>query len=394
MTTPRVVLKSGRAKPLWHGHPWVYSEAIARTEGNPDAGAVVDVVDQAARLIGRGFFNPRSQIRVRMMTRRDEAVDDALIGRRIASARALRRRLGLPNEETTAYRLVNSEGDGLPGLVVDIYGDAASVQFTALGLKQREEAVYAALERELGSKTIFETSPGGFAQLEGFDAQPRVVRGEPREQVTCRENGIELEVEPLAGQKTGYFLDQRENRHRVGQLARGARVLDCYTYAGGFALAALRGGAESARAVDISPRALERARVHADRNGLRGLETIEADVFRHLETETPRSYDLVIVDPPKFARARKDLDAAIKGYRRLNALAMQVCKDGALLATCSCSQLVGDTDFERMLSAAALDAGRRVQLLELAAMGPDHPLVPGFPEGRYLKFVLCRIDGG
>jgi 23S rRNA (cytosine1962-C5)-methyltransferase len=388
------MLKAGRAKPVWHGHPWIYSEAIARTEGEPGPGAVVDVVDQSARLIGRGFFNPRSQIRVRMMTRRDEPVDDGLLAKRIASARGLRRRLGLPNEETTAYRLVNSEGDGLTGLVVDVYGDAACVQFTALGLKQREEAIYAAIERELAPKTIFETSPGGFAQLEGFDAQPRVVRGEPRERVVCRENGIELEIEPLAGQKTGYFLDQRENRRRIGQLARGARVLDCYTYAGGFALAALRGGAESARAVDISPRALERAQAHAERNGLRGLETIEADVFRHLETETPRSYDLVIVDPPKFARARKDLDAAIKGYRRLNALAMQACKDGALLATCSCSQLVSETDFERMLSAAAIDARRNLQLLESAAMGADHPLLPGFPEGRYLKFVLCRVDGG
>jgi len=272
-----------------------------------------------------------------------------------------------------------------------VYGDAVVAQFTALGLKRREQVVYAALEKELAPRTLFEASPGGFAALEGFESQPRVVHGEPRERAACRENGIALEIEPLTGQKTGSFLDQRENRWRVGQLAQGARVLDCYTYVGGFALAALAGGAKSARAVDISPRALERAQAHAAENRLSGLETVEADVFRFLETETPRSYDLVVVAPPKFARARKDVEAALKGYRRLNTLAMQACAADALYASSSCSQLVGLEEFERMLAASALDAGRRIQVLETAAMGPDHPLPAAFPEGRYLKFVLCRV---
>jgi 23S rRNA (cytosine1962-C5)-methyltransferase len=388
----RVVLKSGRAKPLWHGHPWVYSEAIAQVRGEHAPGDVVEVADHAGRLIGRGFINPRSQIRVRMLTRRDQPVEGDWVGRRVAAARALRARIGLPNAETTAYRLINSEGDGLPGLVVDAYGDALSVQFTALGMKQREQAVYDALARELKPRTIFETSPGGFAQLEGFEAQLRVVAGEPRETVLCRENGVELEVETLGGQKTGYFLDQRENRRRIEGLARGARVLDCFTYAGGFALAALRGGAEQVRAVDISPRALERARGHAERNRLSGLETVEADVFRYLEGETPRAFDLVVVDPPKFARARKDLEAALKGYRRLNALAMNTVREGGLLATSSCSQLVGATEFERVLGAAAVDAGRQLTVLWQGSMGPDHPLPAAFPEGRYLKFLLCRLS--
>ncbi|HJZ86342.1 MAG TPA: class I SAM-dependent rRNA methyltransferase [Polyangia bacterium] len=387
----RVVLKSGRAKPLWHGHPWAYSEAIARMEGSAEPGDVVDVVDSADRFIGRGYWNPRSQIRVRMVTRRDEPVDDALIARRLAAAHALRTRLGLPRADTTAYRLVNSEGDGLPGLVVDVYGDAAVVQFTALGLKRREEVVYGALDQLLAPRTLFEASAGGFASVEGFEAQPRLLRGQPRPHVPCLENGIALEIQPLSGQKTGAYLDQRENRRRVGALARGARVLDCYTYVGGFALAALAGGAESARAVDVSPHALERAQAHAALNRLRGLETVESDVFRFLEAAAPRSYDLVVLDPPKFARARKDVEAALKGYRRLNALALQVCAPDALLATSSCSQLVGLEEFERMLAAAALDAGRRIQVLETAAMGPDHPLPAAFAEGRYLKFALCRV---
>jgi 23S rRNA (cytosine1962-C5)-methyltransferase len=207
----------------------------------------------------------------------------------------------------------------------------------------------------------------------------------------CRENGVELEVDPLHGQKTGMFLDQRENRRRLAQLAKDARVLDVYTYAGGFALNALKGGAKIATCVDASGRALERVRAHAELNGFRNVETVEADAFRFLETVKPRSYDLVVLDPPKFARARKDLDAALKGYQRLNTLGMTACADGALLATCSCSQLVDEESFERMVAGAAKDAGRRVQLLSTASQGPDHPVPPAFPEGRYLKFLLCRV---
>lgn len=389
----KVFLKRGRANPVWHGHPWIYSGAIAREDGAVEPGDVVEVRDHEGRLLGRGFANPRSQIRVRMMTFRDELVDDGLIARRVQEAVGLRKRLGLPSEETTAYRLVSSEGDGLPGLVVDVYGDVVAVQFTALGLKLREEAVYDALEAAMAPRAIVEVSAGGFAQVEGFGSATRPVRGAADvAAVSCRENSILLEVEPLKGQKTGMFVDQRENRRRLMALSRGARVLDVYTYAGGFSLAALKGGAERAVAVDSSGRALERVRRHAELNGFGGrLETVEQDAFRFLETVRPKSWDLVVVDPPKFARARKDLDAALKGYQRLNTLAMAACADGALLATSSCSQLVDLEAFERVLAGAARDAGRRVQVLETASQGPDHPVPPAFPEGRYLKFVLCRV---
>ncbi len=388
----KLYVKKGRANPLWHGHPWLYSGAIEREEGSYQPGDAVDVVDHQGRLIGRGFANPRSQIRVRLVTLRDEAVDAALIARRIEEAKGLRLRLGLPSSETDAYRLVNSEGDALPGLVVDVYGDVCAVQFTALGMKLMEMAVYDALQAALSPRAIVEVAAGGFAQLEGFGSATRVVRGEPElGAVRCRENGIILEVEPLGGQKTGMFIDQRENRRRVMGLARGARMLDLYTYAGGFALAALKGGAVSATCVDSSARALQRAKQHAELNALGPLETHEADAFRYLETAAPRSFDLVIVDPPKFARARKDLDAALKGYQRLNALAINACESGALMATCSCSQLVDAEMFERVIAGAAKDSGRRVQLLDTASQGPDHPVPPAFPEGRYLKFVLCRV---
>jgi 23S rRNA (cytosine1962-C5)-methyltransferase len=388
----RIVLRRGHAKPLWFGHPWVYSEAIATVEGEAEPGAIVEVHDSERRLIGRGLFNPRSQIRVRLLSRRDEPVDGTFIRRRIESAVALRRRLGFPGAETDAYRVVNSEGDSLSGLTVDAYGDALSVQYGALGMWQRSGEILDALEAVLSPRTIFEVSAGGFAKVEGFAVAPRVVRGEERETVTCREHGIVQEVEPLTGQKTGLFLDQRDSRRRFGELARDASVLDCYTYAGGFALAALKGGARSVTAVDVSPRALERARRNAELGSLGPLEIVEDDVFRFLEAARPRAYGLVVVDPPKFARARKDREAALKGYRRLNTLAMGAVAEGGLLLSCSCSQLVSDSDFERVLAGASQDSGRRVQVLETRSMGADHPLPPAFPEGRYLKCLLVLVE--
>ncbi len=386
-----VFIKKGRAKPLWFGHPWLYSEAILRVDGALEPGDEVRVLDDLGRVIGRGFANPRSQLRVRMASRHDVPLDDAWIAARLGEARALRERQGLPSAETDAYRLVNSEGDSLPGLIVDVYGDAACVQFTAFAMKRREDAIYDALANLLAPRTIYEVAAGGFAQLEGFSSSARVVRGEPRALVACRENGIRLEVEPLGGQKTGYFLDQRENRALVGKLARGARVLDLYTYAGGFALAAARGGATRVTAVDVSARALERARAHFELNQLGALDAVESDVFRYLEQAPAGGWDLVVCDPPKFARARKDLDAALRGYRRLNALAMQALAPGGILCTASCSQLVDAVEFERMLAGAAHDAHRRVQLVHSGSQGPDHVVPIAFPEGRYLKFLVCRV---
>ena len=395
MANPKVFLKRGRANPVWRGHPWVYSGAIEREQGAHEAGDIVDVCDTDGRYIGRGFSNNRSQIRVRLLTRKDELIDAAFLRRRVEEARGLRTRLGLPSTLTDAYRLINSEGDALPGLVVDMYRDVAAVQFTALGMKRIEEWVYDALVAVLKPRLVVEVSAGRFAETEGFGSATRVVRGPevaPSDLlVACRENGIELEVEPLHGQKTGLFLDQRENRRRVGELSKGARVLDVYTYAGGFALNALRGGAAHATCVDSSARAIARATRHAEINRLGPLEAVEADAFRFLEQAKPRSYDIVVIDPPKFARAKKDLEPAIKGYERLNALAMNACAADALLATCSCSQLVDGETFERIISAAAQQSGRRVQLLDLASQGPDHPVPPAFSEGRYLKFALCRV---
>ena len=387
-----VTLRRGRAKPLWFGHPWIYSEAIARTEGEAGPGVEVAVHDHEGRFVGRGLLSPQSQIRVRLFTRRDEPLDEAFFARRIAGAVALRRRLGLPDAATDAYRLINSEGDGLPGLIVDAYADALVVQFGTIGMWSRQGPLLDALEAALRPRTIFSAAGSSFAAIEGFAAAPKVLRGEERDSVTCREHGIVQAVAQLQAQKTGLFLDQRENRARVAGLCRDARVLDCYTYHGGFALAALQGGAAQVTAVDISPRALEQAQANARLNGFAELQTVESDAFRYLEAASPRAVDVCVVDPPKFARARKDLEAALKGYRRLNALALGVIADGGLLVTCSCSQQVDAEAFERVLAGAAQDARRRLQILEVRGPGADHPLPPGFPEGRYLKCVLARVS--
>jgi 23S rRNA (cytosine1962-C5)-methyltransferase len=357
-------------------------------EGDAAPGDIVSLCDHDGRVIGRGIFNPRSQIPVRLLSRRDEPIDAAFFRASIAAARALRVRLGLPSSATTAYRLINSEGDNLPGLVVDIYDDAAVVQITTLGMAMRRAMLFDALEAELAPRTIFEAAAQSYAELEGFSATSRVARGVSRTQVSCREDGITLEVEPLSGQKTGMFIDQRDNRVRVGALARGARVLDCYAYAGGFGLQAARGGAASVTAVDSSSRAITRIGAHAAANGL-AIEAIEADVFRFLETATPGGYDLIVVDPPKFARARKDLEAARKGYERLNALALAALAPGGFLVTCSCSQNVDAVEFERILAAGAKQAGRPVRIFETRGAAADHPLPAGFTEGQYLKVIFA-----
>ncbi len=411
MPVAKVVLKRGRANPLWHGHPWVFSGAIHKLPAGLTPGDVVSVYDAEERLIGHGFANPRSQIAVRMLTLGElhsgaqpgvaehtlppAELVTSLINRRIHEASLLRRSIGLPRSDTSAYRLCNSEGDGLPGLSIDLFGDVAAVQFSALGMKLCEDAVYAALRSLPKPPTcILESAAGSFAQIEGFTSQNRVVFGDESllaGGTLCLENGLRLRIDVRDGQKTGAFLDQRDNRQLLGRYCAGAKVLDVYSYAGGFALQALRQGAVEATCVDISPRALKLCQENAQLNSLGPLQTVESDAFRFLEGATPLSYDVVVVDPPKFARAQKDLPAALKGYQRLNALAMGAVRRGGLLATSSCSQLVDEQAFLRMLSSAATDAGRRVTVLYRGSQGLDHPVPPSFEEGRYLKFVLLGV---
>ncbi len=389
--TGRISLRKGRARPVWFGHPWVYANAVERVEGTPEPGDVVSLLDSDGRFMGQGLWNVRSQIPVRVISREDERIDAGFFKRRIAEAKARRAAIGLPNANTNVYRLVNSEGDQLPGLVVDVYGSAVAVQITTLGLWLRRELIFEALMSELSPSTIFQVGAGSYGELEGFVGNAAVVRGPSPLSVGCEEDGIKLDVEPLAGQKTGMFIDQRPARQRIGQWAKGRRVLDCYAYAGGFSLQAARGGAAEITAVDSSPRAITRIEAHAAANGAT-IRAVEADAFRFLQTATAGAYDLVIVDPPKFARARKDLEAARKGYERLNTLALRACAPGAIFVSCSCSQNVSGDDLERVVAAAAKATGRRLTVLDRLGPGADHPLPPGFTEGQYLKVLFSYVD--
>lgn len=391
--TATVVVKKGRAKPLWFGHPWLYSEAIAKVDGAVAAGDEVRVVDDAGRFVGRGFISPGSQIRVRMAGAKDRPLDDTWLAARLEDAADVRARLGLPSKDTDAYRLVNGEGDFLPGLVVDVYGAVAVVQPSTGAMARRVDAIAAALAKR-GFPNVVEVASTSFAKVEGFEPRSRVVRGDVPAVVACRELGIALEVETLGGQKTGAFLDQRENRALVGRLAKDARVLDLYSYAGGFGLAALAGGAKSVTFVDASARALDRVRRHLALNEKmvagRPTELVEDDAVRYLERAPAAGFELIVCDPPKFARARKDVEGAIKAHRRLTTLALAACAEGGVLIAASCSQLVGEEELERVIAAAAHDARRTVRVLERRGAGPDHPVVPGFSEGRYLSVLVCR----
>lgn len=386
----RVILKRGRAKPLFFGHPWVYEQAIQRVEGEARDGDVVEVYDHQQTFIGRGSLNRGSAIAVRILSRElMEAIDARWVANRLRAAMALRKRIGLPSAETDCFRLINSEGDQMPGLVVDVYGKAVAVQFTTLGMKRMSGWIFDALRALIAPQTIVAVQPGAFARREKIEGKPELVQGQSGD-VHVHEHGLIYGVDLLGGQKTGLYLDQRENHALVGRLARGARAVDLYAYHGGFALNALRGGAAHVTAVDGSARAVEQIRDNARQNRLE-IEAVEADAFRYLDAQAQGSVDLMVVDPPKFARSRKELPAAIKGYRKLHRRAMVALAAGGLLCSAICSQLVSLEELVRIIAQAAMEEGRPARVIHTGGPGADHPWPPAFPEGDYLKFVICEL---
>ncbi len=389
----RLTLKRGRAKPLWHGHPWVYAQAVGRWEGDVAAGSVVDIHDDRGAFVGRGLANPKSAIAARVLTRdAEQPIDAGWLCQRVEAAIALRRRIGLPSEETSCYRLINSEGDGLAGLIVDVYGDLIAVQRTCAGYDDLLDPLCDQLQGLLAPRGIAEVEPGSFAEVEGLAAGPRMLRGESATG-EVRELGLSYQVDLFGGQKTGLYLDQRENHGLVRQLAAGARVLDVYSYVGGFALNAAKGAAASVKAIDASARAVKAIEAHAEANGVAELVAAkEADAFRALADVEPGSVDLLILDPPKFARSRREIDAALKGYKKLHRRAVRALSPGGLLVTAVCSQLVRLEELTRLLAHTAVEQQREARLLEVRGPGLDHPRPPAFAEGDYLKVLVCQID--
>ncbi len=392
---PRIFLKPGREKSVRQRHPWVFSGAVASVEGSPSPGEVVDVVDASGRFLARGCYSPRSQIRVRLCTWDvDEAVDREFLRRRLE--RALAGRLALEDDPTTtAYRLVYAESDGLPGVIVDRYGPYLVLQLLSWGAEVWREDLVALLAGRYTPRGIYERSEVAVRRLEGLPSRGGLLWGEePPERVEVWEGGRPFLVDVRHGQKTGAYLDQRENRRRVAPLCAGKEVLDVFTYSGWFAVHAASCGAVSVVGVDSSAEALNLARENARRNGVEERTLWEAgDAFAVLrEWRTAgRSFDVVILDPPKFAARTSQVTAATRGYKDINMLGVHLLRPGGLLVTFSCSGMVSADLFQKVVFGAALDAGREVQILLRLFQGEDHPVLLTFPEGAYLKGFLCRV---
>ncbi len=391
----RVRLKRGHVQPVWAGHPWVYAQAIAEVEGAPAPGDSVSVIDPKGRFLGRGFWSPKSAIPVRLLTR-DPDIELALplLRARLEEAVSHRGTLDLPSAETTGYRLVHAEGDRLPGLIVDLYGDVAVVQFLTTGMKRREDLIFGELSRVTGARSILEVPAGSPAREEGLAESPQVVRGPSITHLEFRERGFEFRVDPSSGQKTGFFFDQRPTRGVVERLAKGRRVLDVCSYVGAFSLAAARGSAEEVLGIDRSAAAVAAAAQHANSANLASrIHFLREDARRALPAlaRDQRQFDLVVVDPPKLVSTTRHLAAGRRAYRKMNQQAIQLLAPGGWLVTCSCSAAMKPDDFTRTVAMAGADAGREVLVTLLETQGPDHPTPAGFPEGRYLKVLIARV---
>ncbi|MFN8485135.1 MAG: class I SAM-dependent rRNA methyltransferase [Anaerolineae bacterium] len=392
---PRVVLKPGKEKPVRNFHPWVFSGAVARVEGDAPDGAVVDVVDSKRTFMARGLLNRRSQIWVRLFSWDPaDTLDVEFLRRRIAQAHDYRART--VGRDATAYRVVFSEADGVPGLIVDRYGDVLTLQISTLGLAQRRDMVIEALAAELAPQSIVERVDLDMGAREGLDARPEgVVWGEAPLRVEIVENGLRFAVDLVAGQKTGFYLDQRDNRRLVGALCDGARVLNGFAYTGAFGVYAAASGAAQVVHVDTSAEALDMARQNMALNGFDRPqdEYVVGDMFAVLRAYRERGerFDVIILDPPKFAHTTSQVERAARGYKDINLLAFQLLKPEGVLATFSCSGAVDADLFQKIVFGASADARRFAQIAARLTQAPDHPVLLSFPESAYLKGLICRV---
>jgi 23S rRNA (cytosine1962-C5)-methyltransferase len=393
-----VVLKAGHVQPVWAGHPWVFAQAVERVEGGAQGGDEVDVKDARGNFLGRGLYSPGSAIPVRILTREQgRHVDAKLMFARLESAIRRRQQLGLPSPQTSAVRLVHAEGDELPGLVVDQLGDVLSVQFGTLGMKRREAVILDALEKLLAPRAIVDRTSERAAKSEGFEAARGVVRGDGAiSHFEFAERGLRFSIPLELGQKTGFYVDQRDLRARVEELSPGRRVLDTYAFVGTFALGAARAGAREVEAVDASALALTVAADAAERNGLSGKIRFECEDSSQALERAGRhgGFDLVVCDPPKLAPTRAARARALGLMRKLSAQAARATTPGGLLVLCSCSAAIGLPELTRALSLGAADVGLRALVLERFFQGADHPVPAAFPEGLYLTSLIAEIGKG
>jgi 23S rRNA (cytosine1962-C5)-methyltransferase len=395
MNLPRVVLRPRRARPFYGRHPWVYAGAIAAIQGEPADGAEVDLYADSGQFVARGLYNSQSKIRVRLYSwSAEQSLDAGFFRERLAAAISLRRDILRLEGPGRACRLVFSEADGLSGLTVDRYDRWLVVQFTALGLAQRRDQLVATLVELTGVEGAYLRTERGIGKLEGLALHDGPLWGQaPSAPISIEEDGLTFLVNLMEGQKTGFYLDQRDNRREVSRMAGGRRVLDAFCYTGGFGLHAARAGASEVLAVDASDTALAVARENAARNGLERITFVEADVFDHLEhlRTAGEKFGLIVLDPPKFARNQNAVDDALRGYRRLQMLALQLLGPDGILVTCCCTGLINIDMLDQLLGELAAETKRDIQILQRRGPAPDHPMSASCLESDYLKCIISRV---
>ncbi|MFD2177533.1 class I SAM-dependent methyltransferase [Veronia pacifica] len=392
---PSVYLVKGRDKSVRRRHPWIFSRGIQRIEGKPTLGETVNVYDHQGQWLARGAFSPNSQIRVRVWTFDDEPIDVSFFQKRLQQAQLLRNVLAA-RDGLTGYRLIAAESDGLPGVTIDRYGDFLVCQILSAGAEAQKDALVEALKSTYPECSIYERSDVSVRKKEGLKQRTGVLYGEePPKSLTIEENGVKINVDITGGHKTGFYLDQRDSREAAVKYVNGKRVLNCFCYTGGFGLYALKGNASEVINVDVSQPALDIARQNAEQNGfdLERAQFINADVFKLLREyrDKGETFDVVIMDPPKFAESKSQLTGACRGYKDINMLAMQILKPGGTLLSYSCSGLMDNNLFQKIIADAALDAERSVQFIERFEQAADHPIDSAYPEGFYLKGFACHV---
>lgn len=387
----KLTLKPGREKSLRRRHPWIFSGALGKLAGNPAPGDTVEVVASSGEFLAVAACNANAQIVARVWDWQKRAIDARFFLERIERAVGMRREL---LDGCDRVRLLHAESDGLPGVVVDRYGEVVVVQLSSAGAMRWRDAIADAVMQVVEPKSLFERSDADVLALEGLQPHVGLLRGTALQaDVIVSEDGVVYEVDIAHGHKTGFYLDQRANRARVRALAHGRAVLDCFAYTGGFTLNALAGGAAGVTAVDSSGPALEILKRNVAHNRLPACECIEGDVFQLLRKmrDQARRFDLIVLDPPKFAPTAAHAEKAARAYKDINLLAFKLLNRGGLLATFSCSGGVSRELFQKIVAGAALDAGVDAQIVEHLSAGADHPIALNFPEGEYLKGLICRV---
>lgn len=395
--TARLILSRGREKSLLRRHPWVFSGAISRVEGNAISGETVDVCDHKGSWLAKAAWSPQSQIRARVWSwQADETIDIAFFEQKIRKAGQWRQWLAKA-DSLDSYRLIAGESDGLPGVTIDKFSDYLVVQLLSAGAEYQRPAIITALQNCFPECSIYDRSDVSVRKKEGLPLSHGLISGQqPPALLPISEHGMKLLVDIKAGHKTGYYLDQRDSRFALRRYSENARVLNCFSYTGGFAVSALMGGCQEVISVDTSEAALDIARQNVELNQLplSKAQFIRDDVFKLLRTyrDTGEKFDVIVMDPPKFVENKNQLAGAYRGYKDINMLAMQLLNPGGILLTFSCSGLMTVDLFQKVVADAALDAGKNVQFVDQLRQAADHPVISSYPEGLYLKGFVCYVE--